>query len=239
METTTKCVAALGLVSAAVIAGFITGRGTSRRTDAPSTAFIYLTVHGKWTHIDPSHSRIELPAGPKVYSYATGDGAVGDHFIPPEQLARYKQPINLDDDTEKLVGMVVAPPAEGGIIALYVKSSASGATRTVPKSEVAILTLITAGSFGLGYYFGHRPEPDFEEPKFHEALTKNVALWNELDSAYHDLYLQRCVAREMKPRMSARFAEADAALVSKNQILTLHPEIQLQVDKDANCVPSP
>jgi hypothetical protein len=237
METTTKCVAALGIFSAAVIAGFITGRGTSPRPDAPSTAFVYLAAQGKWTRIDFSHGRIELPVGPKVYRYATGDAAVSDDFIPPEQLVRYKQQINLDNDTEKLIGMVIAPPAEGGLLTIYFKSLSPEAPKTLSKGEVAIVTLLTAGSFGLGYYLGYRTEPDFEEPKFHEALSKNVALWKELDSAYQVLYTKACAARIVADRTDV--TRVMKAALARDGLLTLHPEIESQVGKDASCAPSP
>src|ERR1017187_7465692 len=180
MENTTKAAIALGILSAAATAGFITGRSTSRSSDKPTTADLYLFTHSHWTKIDGTHDRIDLPAGIRRFTYTTDSPKVWTDYIPADELVQYKQPIDLDNDYQKLTALVVAPPAEGGLLAFLLKPASN--TFRFTKVEATVVTIATVGTFGLGYYLGHRTAPDFDNPKFVEELM-NVALWQNLVAA--------------------------------------------------------
>ncbi|HEX3682894.1 MAG TPA: hypothetical protein VHU83_10165 [Bryobacteraceae bacterium] len=128
METKTKSGIALGLFSAATIAGFIVGRSTSWHSENPDTAYVYLARHGRWTKIDQSRGRVELPAGTRLYTYTTGENAVQARFIPVDQIANYREPIDLDSDSKDLMSIAVAPPVEGGVVASMYFAAVFGAT---------------------------------------------------------------------------------------------------------------
>src|SRR5579864_4190552 len=113
-----KWLGALGLLSSAILIGFLVGKHNSWDSSDPNTARIFLARHAKWRRIADDRGQLTLRAGLLVYTYLTGDKNVSVSYVPASQAAAMPMPkVDLDKDVKELVTLTLAPPAETGLLA--------------------------------------------------------------------------------------------------------------------------
>ena len=248
METE-KILALLPLFVVGTVCGYLIGRDISPDATKPDTARIYLAMYGEWRLNDFEHRKgsLTLRAGNRIYHYGEGDIAVKVDYLSPQMLATAPMPKrDYDSDFEKLVSLGIAGTDSISILhAIVTGVKDTGLRGKVALGERILVMVITCGGIALGYYIGHRKEPDFSEPKFEEELTSNTKLWTEFEAQWHGEYsgaFERGITDIVRtPKTSwpktigdltARMSTSCVVYEKNRGILDLHPEICRQIAFD-------
>jgi hypothetical protein len=195
-------VVCLSVLTTGLTAGFLVGKATSLDYDNPETAHRYVVMYSRWERVSarPLVGRLSVRVGSEVFSYTDGDSEVKLGAVDPLEASRLPRPTKgFDKDFEKLVAAVGAPT---GIIATILSQSGTKAEKLSGKG-MWILGALTAGTFAVGYSFGHDDEPHYGGPKFREALKNDIYIWREDEKFFHVCYQGEVFKMILKPNSLA------------------------------------
>jgi hypothetical protein len=226
----------LPILTAALVVGVLVGKHYSWDSANPKTAHIFFARHAKWEPLDGERGKLTLQAGSQILSYTTGDTSVSTRYYSAIEMSQSPMPtVNLDADKKELISLAIAPPVASGILSKFV--FAGPEAETLPKNQLFVLGVITAGTFALGFELGRITEPDYENKVFQDTLKNDVALWSQYESDFRRVFTL-LVMMDFKNRPECINKEAPIAIMGRmpppKRFLSLHPELQEEARQEVD-----
>ena len=224
----------LSVACLVIAAGYHTGRATSTNWNSKETAFLYACRASHRLKNAPDGAVLALRLPDAEIRWDRNDAKE----IPLAAVVeREPYPVLGADEYEAWLNTMVAFGAGAGAKTAWdVITDASelkGFERVLAEERV-LLSVVTIGSFGGGYFLGHRSQPSFDGPEFRDALRdKNV--WKRIQSCKDQLARTKAYLDETRKNLKAvqdPAAPADKEAVEMEKPINQQYATVLKMDPD-------
>jgi hypothetical protein len=184
--------AILGFYGASTSVGYLLGRARSPDWSDSTTLTTFVYNRHSWRLVAPASQtspvvvELSIRAGDRQYVYRSDTDEVRSDFLSPGELAAVRRPILsriLSRDADRAALLSTGTTALSATGALAKASGLLARLKWKQGRAIAVGVAIVGGGAALGFFMGHKGEPDYGSANFQSALM-NSDRWRAAAKQY-------------------------------------------------------